>query len=152
MNAPRANPPKDSTPTMKPLAEPEQGKQGSEGDDDPIQPGHLPCSTVPCDRSPRHQRLRRAAPVLALAAIAFLVGAIVGADHGASAGQSVSERFVTAWTQRRLRDHVRRYRPGRAARISASRFRDAYLQACARRRRPAEGGGPGPRASRRVRR
>ena len=77
----------------------------------------------------RHRRLRRAAPVLALAAIAFLVGAIVGAGHGASAGQSVSEQFVNAWTRGDYATMYSDIDPAEQQRISASRFRDAYLQA-----------------------
>ena len=77
----------------------------------------------------RHRRLRRAAPVLALAAIAFLVGAIVGAGHGASAGQSVSEQFVNAWTRGDYATMYSNIDPAERRRISASRFRDAYLQA-----------------------
>jgi peptidoglycan glycosyltransferase len=37
--------------------------------------------------------------VIALAAITFVVGAVVGADHSGSAQQSVAEQFVRAWTQ-----------------------------------------------------
>jgi peptidoglycan glycosyltransferase len=37
--------------------------------------------------------------VIALAAIAFVVGAIVGGDHTGSAQQSVAEQFVRAWAQ-----------------------------------------------------
>jgi cell division protein FtsI/penicillin-binding protein 2 len=39
----------------------------------------------------------RARPVIALAAVAFVVGAIVGANHGSSAAQALAGRFVDAW-------------------------------------------------------
>jgi cell division protein FtsI/penicillin-binding protein 2 len=39
----------------------------------------------------------RARPVIALAAVAFVVGAIFGAGHGSSAAQALAGRFVAAW-------------------------------------------------------
>jgi penicillin-binding protein A len=50
-------------------------------------------------RKERGQRARRAIPVIALAVTAFVIGAIVGANHSGSAQQSVAEQFVRAWTQ-----------------------------------------------------
>ena len=47
----------------------------------------------------RNQRLRRARPVFALAAVAFVIGAIVGARHAASPANALADRFVTAWTR-----------------------------------------------------
>jgi penicillin-binding protein A len=47
----------------------------------------------------RKQRLRRARPVLALAAVAFALGAAVGAPHGPSPATSLATQFVTAWTR-----------------------------------------------------
>ncbi|HWG08730.1 MAG TPA: penicillin-binding transpeptidase domain-containing protein [Solirubrobacteraceae bacterium] len=44
-------------------------------------------------------RVRRARPVLALAAVAFAVGAIVGANGGASPADSLAERFVGQWAK-----------------------------------------------------
>ncbi len=41
----------------------------------------------------------RARPVIALAAIAFMVGAIVGAGHRSSAAQALATRFVAAWAK-----------------------------------------------------
>jgi cell division protein FtsI/penicillin-binding protein 2 len=41
----------------------------------------------------------RARPVIALAAVAFAVGAIVGAGHGSSAAQALAGRFVAAWAK-----------------------------------------------------
>jgi hypothetical protein len=47
----------------------------------------------------RAARARRAAPVLVLAALAFLVGALVGAGHGPSAADLLAGRFLAAWTR-----------------------------------------------------
>jgi hypothetical protein len=47
----------------------------------------------------RHQRLRRARPVVALATVSFLVGAIVGAHSGASPSVSLAERFAKSWSR-----------------------------------------------------
>jgi cell division protein FtsI/penicillin-binding protein 2 len=41
----------------------------------------------------------RARPVIALAAVAFVVGAIVGAGHGSSAAQTLAAQFVAAWAK-----------------------------------------------------
>ncbi|HTR73058.1 MAG TPA: penicillin-binding transpeptidase domain-containing protein [Solirubrobacteraceae bacterium] len=47
----------------------------------------------------RTDRLRRARPVLVLAAVAFVVGAIVGASHGADASDALASRFVGSWAR-----------------------------------------------------
>jgi peptidoglycan glycosyltransferase len=47
----------------------------------------------------RRQRARRARPVIALAGVAFVVGAIVGASHGSDAAQALAARFASAWTK-----------------------------------------------------
>jgi peptidoglycan glycosyltransferase len=44
-------------------------------------------------------RLRRARPVIALALVAFAVGAIVGANQMGSAAHSLAARFVAAWAR-----------------------------------------------------
>jgi penicillin-binding protein A len=48
--------------------------------------------------TPQQLRLRRARPVLALAAVAFAIGAIVGSQHGSSPDATLAERFASAWT------------------------------------------------------
>jgi penicillin-binding protein A len=48
----------------------------------------------------RNQRLRRARPVLVLAAVAFVVGAVLGGRHPAPQGYALADQFVTAWTRR----------------------------------------------------
>ncbi|MGD0454921.1 MAG: penicillin-binding transpeptidase domain-containing protein [Solirubrobacteraceae bacterium] len=44
--------------------------------------------------------MRRARPVLVLAAVAFAAGAIIGARHSAPPGYALADQFVTAWTRR----------------------------------------------------
>jgi penicillin-binding protein A len=44
-------------------------------------------------------RVRRALPVLALATVAFAIGAIVGASAGPSSRDSLAQRFVAAWAR-----------------------------------------------------
>jgi hypothetical protein len=51
-------------------------------------------------------RLRRARPVVALAALAFAIGVIAGAGHGASARDRLAARFLSAWTKG---DYARMY-------------------------------------------
>src|ERR1039458_5494274 len=53
-------------------------------------------------RSPtedRTQRLRRARPMIALAAVAFAIGAIFGANYTASSTHALAARFVLEWTR-----------------------------------------------------
>jgi hypothetical protein len=47
----------------------------------------------------RGARARRALPVLALAGVAFGIGALAGADHGPSARDRLAARFAAAWTR-----------------------------------------------------
>jgi hypothetical protein len=54
----------------------------------------------------RNQRLHRARPVLALAAVAFAIGAILGAGHSTPPGYALADQFVAAWTRR---DFTRMY-------------------------------------------
>jgi len=77
----------------------------------------------------RNQRLRRVRPVLALAAVAFALGAIFGAQHAASPAYTLADQFVTAWTRG---DYVTMYSDIDASSqrtTSASEFADAYRQA-----------------------
>jgi peptidoglycan glycosyltransferase len=48
----------------------------------------------------------RARPVIALAALAFVLGAIAGTGHGSNAAQALAGRFVAAWAHR---DYVTMY-------------------------------------------
>ncbi len=44
-------------------------------------------------------RLRRARPVIALAGVAFIVGAVLGASHGPDAAHALAARFASAWAR-----------------------------------------------------
>ena len=44
-------------------------------------------------------RLQRARPVIALASVAFAVGAIVGANHAESKAHDLAARFVAGWAR-----------------------------------------------------
>jgi penicillin-binding protein A len=47
----------------------------------------------------RMQRARRARPVIALAGVAFVIGAIVGSSQGPNAAHALAARFVSAWSR-----------------------------------------------------
>jgi cell division protein FtsI/penicillin-binding protein 2 len=77
----------------------------------------------------RKQRLRRARPVLALAAVAFALGAIVGARHGPSPAASLATQFARAWTRG---DYLTMYSDVDASSrraTSITQFADVYRQA-----------------------
>jgi len=48
----------------------------------------------------RAARVRRARAMTALAAVAFAVGAIVGANHTTSAAHTLAARFIASWAKR----------------------------------------------------
>jgi penicillin-binding protein A len=70
--------------------------------------------------------VRRAAPVAAMATVAFILGAILGAGHHASPRLSLAEHFARAWARK---DYAEMYgdtvEPIRH-RVSASAFATAY--------------------------
>src|SRR5258705_12306373 len=76
-----------------------------------------------------HQRLRRVRPMLALAGVAFAIGAIVGAHHSSSPASVLGSGFVGAWTRG---DYAAMYGDIDAAsqrRVSVSEFAGAYRDA-----------------------
>ncbi len=79
--------------------------------------------------SSRTDRLRRARPVAAVAAVAFVIGAIVGAGHGPNAAQALADRFVDAWARG---DYTTMYgdidAPSKRA-VSAQELADDYRHA-----------------------
>ncbi len=77
----------------------------------------------------RNRRLRRARPVVALAAVTFAVGAIFGAQHGASPASTLARQFVTAWTRGDYRTMYGEIDAASQREISASQFAAAYQQA-----------------------
>jgi penicillin-binding protein A len=77
----------------------------------------------------RAARLRRGLPVIALSAIAFATGAILGAGHGASASEELASSFAAAWVRH---DYARMYLDvdeGARRGISPERFAGEYEQA-----------------------
>ena len=83
-------------------------------------------------RSPtedHNQRLRRARPVIAMACVAFAIGAIVGANHTSSSARALAQSFVLAWTKG---DYARMYSeidaPSQQA-TSLGAFADVYREA-----------------------
>jgi hypothetical protein len=47
----------------------------------------------------QNRRMRRARPVIALAGVAFVIGAIAGADHAPSYAHALAARFIAAWAR-----------------------------------------------------
>ncbi|HEV2973856.1 MAG TPA: penicillin-binding transpeptidase domain-containing protein [Solirubrobacteraceae bacterium] len=73
--------------------------------------------------------MRRARPVIALALVAFAIGAIVGANSGSSASDALAARFVTAWSRG---DYAAMYAdvdPATKRSLSADGFAAAYAEA-----------------------
>src|ERR1700704_5796527 len=71
-------------------------------------------------------RVRRARPVVALAAVAFAIGVILGAGHRPSASDTLAEKFVGEWA--RLH-YASMYADGDSASrrsITADEFASAY--------------------------
>jgi penicillin-binding protein A len=73
--------------------------------------------------------MRRAAPVMALAAVAFLIGAIVGSGHGSSPQLGLAERFAKAWTHEDYATMYRDIDDASRREMSASAFAHAYRSA-----------------------
>ncbi len=74
-------------------------------------------------------RMRRARPIVALAAVAFAVGAIVGSAGGGSAADALAARYVAAWSRG---DYAAMYEDVDAATrrsLSADGFAAAYAEA-----------------------
>lgn len=77
----------------------------------------------------RNQRLRRIRPVLALAAVAFVLGAVAGAQHGSTPDSTLADQFVSAWTRG---DYATMYTDIDASSqraTSVSEFANAYQRA-----------------------
>jgi hypothetical protein len=76
-------------------------------------------------------RLRRALPVIAMATVAFIIGAIVGAQSGSSPSEALASRFVSAWSKG---DYATMYSDVDAAtksETSPAAFAAAYREALA---------------------
>lgn len=77
----------------------------------------------------RTQRLRRARPVLVLAVLAFLAGALLGSRSGSSPANALAERFVRAWTHGRYLSMYEDIAPSSQRSISAGEFAQTYSEA-----------------------
>jgi cell division protein FtsI/penicillin-binding protein 2 len=64
--------------------------------------------------------------VIALALIAFAIGAIIGASRGPSAAQALAQHFVAAWTKANYAAMYSDIDPSSKRRTSAGEFTDAY--------------------------
>ena len=73
--------------------------------------------------------MRRIVPVIALAALAFLIGAIVGSGHGSSPQLAVAEQFAKAWTRGDYATMYEDVDDASQREMSASAFADAYRTA-----------------------
>jgi Penicillin binding protein transpeptidase domain/Penicillin-binding Protein dimerisation domain len=78
-------------------------------------------------------RLRRVLPVIALAAVAFVVGAIAGASHGPGAAEALADRFALAWAHGNYASVYRDLAPSSRTRLTPQRL----AEDCRRARRIA---------------
>jgi penicillin-binding protein A len=67
--------------------------------------------------------------MFALAAAAFLVGAVVGADHASSAAPALAAHFAAAWARGDYATMYGELAPSSQRRVSASEFAQAYREA-----------------------
>jgi cell division protein FtsI/penicillin-binding protein 2 len=72
------------------------------------------------------RRVRRARPVIALAAVAFAIGVIVGANGGSSPADSLAERFVTQWSRDQYAAMYGEIDAASRRSLSAEEFASAY--------------------------
>jgi penicillin-binding protein A len=73
---------------------------------------------------------RRALPVIALAALAFLVGAILGAAHSSpSPARALAARFAAAWARGNYASMYGEIAPSSQREVSASEFAGDYREA-----------------------
>jgi peptidoglycan glycosyltransferase len=77
----------------------------------------------------RNQRLRRARPVLVLAAVAFAAGAVLGSGQGASPERALAERFVGDWTRGAYLSMYSDLTASSQRSITAGEFAQVYQQA-----------------------
>ncbi len=77
----------------------------------------------------RNQRLHRARPVLALAVVAFALGAIFGAGHSTPPGYTLANQFVAAWTRRDFTEMYTEISDSSQRLTSAREFAEVYRAA-----------------------
>ncbi len=82
------------------------------------------------DRGARRRRSQRARPMVALASVAFVVGAIVGAAHsGSSSAPALAGRFAAAWAQGDYAAMYSEITPASQRELSAGEFAATYREA-----------------------
>ncbi|HUA73227.1 MAG TPA: penicillin-binding transpeptidase domain-containing protein [Solirubrobacteraceae bacterium] len=74
-------------------------------------------------------RVRRARPVIALAVVAFAIGAIVGANSGASPSDALAEKFVGQWAKGRYAAMYGEIDRASQRSLTAEGFASAYHEA-----------------------
>lgn len=74
-------------------------------------------------------RVKRARPVIALAIVAFAIGAIVGANSGPSAASSLAERFAGQWARSEFAAMHKEIDAASRRSVSADEFVSAYHEA-----------------------
>ncbi len=79
-------------------------------------------------QSASSRRTRRARPVIALAAAAFAVGAVVGAEHSSSAVPALAARFAAAWARGDYATMYGELAPASQREVTASQFAQAYQE------------------------
>ncbi len=77
----------------------------------------------------RNQRLQRARPVLVLAAVAFAVGAVLGARHSTPPSYALAGRFVSAWTHDNYAEMYSDISPSSQRSTPVGAFADDYKEA-----------------------
>jgi peptidoglycan glycosyltransferase len=76
------------------------------------------------------RRSRRTRPLIALAAVAFVVGAIAGAEHSSpSPAPGLAARFAAAWARGNYASMYSEISPAAQRRVSPSEFARAYTEA-----------------------
>jgi peptidoglycan glycosyltransferase len=90
-------------------------------------------SSVPVSHRMRQDAIRRPnrriGPVLAFALVAFVLGALAGAHHGSSSADSLSLRFVRAWSRHEYALMYSLIDAHEQAGISSASFASMYRQA-----------------------
>jgi penicillin-binding protein A len=75
------------------------------------------------------QRLRRARPVIAMAGVAFVIGAIIGANDTPSSAHTLAARFVAAWAKGDYASMYSEIDASSKLTTSAGEFAGAYQRA-----------------------
>src|SRR6185437_14458797 len=126
--APSTKPANDRAPTMNPCRKPRMARTAANATISQSSPVTKRCSTSSLSDS-RHQRLRRARPVLALAAVAFITGAIVGAHRGSSPDIGLAESYARSWVHRDYAQMYGEISPAAKQQTSPGAFAAAHREA-----------------------